>query len=272
MQIPISLFHDMIQVIQLKGFKRAAVLLLAFAFHATGAAAETWPGWRGGELQGRSERNGNSLSWDQQKNVIWKTSLPGDGFSSPAVSEDAVYITAVTKKENGRFLVLAVEAVGYFLFLTFILTGLNFLVRSHAVVSTSHPQRGRLRTKVSLAAFFGVIGGVVLFGDRLLNFDAYSGSARLVVAAAASAPCLVCGLAFWPGGTSRRRNVILCLSLLLLAGGLSVLLAISSSWRESLWRLPLALILISGTLAAAMFCAGRVLQSCGEVKGLDADC
>jgi hypothetical protein len=51
------------------------------------------------------------LSWSEQKNVIWKTPLPGAGNSTPIVVGDRIFLTAASPKGEQRF-VLCVRAGG----------------------------------------------------------------------------------------------------------------------------------------------------------------
>jgi len=67
---------------------------------ATGLHAENWPRFRGPTGQGVSTETDLPLEWDAAKNVAWKTPIPGDGWSSPIVWDDRVYVTTAT--DNGE--------------------------------------------------------------------------------------------------------------------------------------------------------------------------
>ena len=56
--------------------------------------AENWPGFRGPTGQGISTEKSLPLHWDAKSNLVWKVALPGEGWSSPIVWDDAVFITA----------------------------------------------------------------------------------------------------------------------------------------------------------------------------------
>ena len=45
--------------------------------------AEDWPGWRGPRLDGTSTEKDIPLKWSTTENVVWKTEIPGTGYSSP---------------------------------------------------------------------------------------------------------------------------------------------------------------------------------------------
>lgn len=63
----------------------------------TRALAEEWPGWRGPTRQGLSSETGLPTRWSATENVAWKTAIPGEGWSSPIVYEDNVFLTTATE-------------------------------------------------------------------------------------------------------------------------------------------------------------------------------
>ena len=67
-------------------------------------AADDWPQWRGPAGQGHSDATGLPSEWDAEKNITWKTDLPGRGWSSPVIWKNQVWLT--TALENGRKLSL----------------------------------------------------------------------------------------------------------------------------------------------------------------------
>ena len=62
--------------------------------------AENWPGFRGGAGQGRSNETQVPLHWSAEENVAWQTDVPGQGWSSPIVWGDRVFVTTATN--DGR--------------------------------------------------------------------------------------------------------------------------------------------------------------------------
>jgi outer membrane protein assembly factor BamB len=55
-----------------------------------------WPGFRGPDGTATSEHAQPPLQWSDTDHVIWKTSLPGRGASSPIVVGNKVFVTAFT--------------------------------------------------------------------------------------------------------------------------------------------------------------------------------
>lgn len=67
---------------------------------STFACAENWPRFRGPGGQGISEETDPPLHWSPTENIAWKTLIPGQGWSSPVVWGDRVFLTTTT--EEGR--------------------------------------------------------------------------------------------------------------------------------------------------------------------------
>ncbi len=68
-----------------------------------------WASWRGPSGQGYSDDTRVPLTWSEDKNLLWKTALPGAGNSTPVVWGDRVFLTAARKGGNER-LVLCLRA------------------------------------------------------------------------------------------------------------------------------------------------------------------
>jgi len=60
-----------------------------------------WPEFRGPTEDGHSTATGLPTEWGPDKDVVWKTPLPGRAWSSPIVAGDRIYLTnAVTPHEE----------------------------------------------------------------------------------------------------------------------------------------------------------------------------
>src|SRR5438034_137080 len=66
--------------------------------------AQDWTQFRGPGGLGVSSDKNMPAQWSDDKNLIWKTKLPGRGASSPIIVGDKIYLTcwsgAVTKKST----------------------------------------------------------------------------------------------------------------------------------------------------------------------------
>ncbi len=85
---------------QLTYLKRFAFTALAFGFitplfsqHV--ATKKNWGQWRGPLATGYAPHADPPIEWSENKNVRWKTALPGLGHSSPIVWGNHVYLTTV---------------------------------------------------------------------------------------------------------------------------------------------------------------------------------
>src|SRR5262245_58407049 len=69
--------------------------LLASQYSSSDAAGSSnWPQWRGPDAQGVSNEKNLPSEWSETKNVLWKTALPGRGFSQPIIWDKKVFLTA----------------------------------------------------------------------------------------------------------------------------------------------------------------------------------
>ena len=64
--------------------------------------AEDWPQFRGPTGQGHSSERGLPFEWSETRNVVWKTPVPGIGWSSPVVSGGRVWLTTAVDAGNPR--------------------------------------------------------------------------------------------------------------------------------------------------------------------------
>ncbi len=91
-------------------------LAISLGMAAAGVQAEDWPEFRGPTAQGVASAVGLPVTWGPEQHVVWRTEVPGLGWSSPVVVGERVYLTsAVTlgeeKPEADRELcVVALEA------------------------------------------------------------------------------------------------------------------------------------------------------------------
>ena len=58
---------------------------------------ENWPCFRGPGRQGMSSEKGVPTRWSATSNVRWKTAIPGEGWSSPIVFADRIFVTTATE-------------------------------------------------------------------------------------------------------------------------------------------------------------------------------
>ncbi|RPI85950.1 MAG: serine/threonine protein kinase, partial [Planctomycetaceae bacterium] len=91
---------------------QSGFLLLCAICHV--AQAEDWPGWRGPRGDGSSTETTVPETWNGAtgENVLWKTTIPGEGHGSPAVSGDRVYLVSCLVESLERVLVCVDRLTG----------------------------------------------------------------------------------------------------------------------------------------------------------------
>jgi outer membrane protein assembly factor BamB len=73
---------------------------LLLGLGALAAAAENWPQWRGPFFNGSTTERNLPESWSTNENVLWSVALPGPGHATPAVWDDAVFVTSPDENKN----------------------------------------------------------------------------------------------------------------------------------------------------------------------------
>ena len=63
-------------------------------------SANDWSQFRGSDGQGHSTAKGLPLTWSESKNVTWKVSIAGLGFSSPVIQGEKIWLTTALKSEK----------------------------------------------------------------------------------------------------------------------------------------------------------------------------
>ncbi len=79
----------------------AAIFIFVLFFLFNSAGAENWPGWRGPRGDGTSLEKNVPIHWDAERNIVWKTAVPGEGHASPIVWGDRIFtVTALPEKQE----------------------------------------------------------------------------------------------------------------------------------------------------------------------------
>src|SRR5688572_6719959 len=73
--------------------------LLVVSSHARAA---DWLDFRGPTTQGLSEAKRLPATWSETDNVVWKTEIPGLGWSSPVIVGDRLFITTAVPAPEGE--------------------------------------------------------------------------------------------------------------------------------------------------------------------------
>jgi outer membrane protein assembly factor BamB len=60
--------------------------------------AENWPGFRGPGRQGISNEKNLPTLWSAASNIVWTTAIPGEGWSSPIIFGNHVFVSTATEE------------------------------------------------------------------------------------------------------------------------------------------------------------------------------
>jgi outer membrane protein assembly factor BamB len=71
-------------------------LLVLASFASVGTAAE-WKQFRGPDGQGHADAKNLPLQWSESENVLWKTAIPGRGWSSPVYADNTIWLTTAVE-------------------------------------------------------------------------------------------------------------------------------------------------------------------------------
>jgi len=97
---------------------------LLLLLSATSCLATDWPGWRGELRDNKASKNASPVSeWSEEKNVRWKTSIPGRGHSTPIVVGKRIYLTTGDAKKGTQSLLSLERKTGKTLWEKVIHTG-----------------------------------------------------------------------------------------------------------------------------------------------------
>ncbi|MEO1995101.1 MAG: PQQ-binding-like beta-propeller repeat protein [Planctomycetaceae bacterium] len=86
----------------IRRFTRLNMALLVVVVIPLAGRASDWPQFRGPSGQGHSVAKGIPLEWSEQHNIKWKVPVPGDGWSSPVIGGDQIWLTC--SETNGTSL------------------------------------------------------------------------------------------------------------------------------------------------------------------------
>jgi outer membrane protein assembly factor BamB len=75
-------------------FPIAAVALATLTSLSAAAATDNWPGFRGPDAGVAADDPALPDTWSETENVVWKTPIPGMGWSSPIVWGEHVFLTS----------------------------------------------------------------------------------------------------------------------------------------------------------------------------------
>jgi outer membrane protein assembly factor BamB len=131
-------------------------------------ADDAWPAFRGPSGDGTSDAADPPREWSQQKNISWRTELPGEGWSSPVVGGGRVYVTAAIPRGE------ATDAEDHDLCVLVLDESTGELLDKIVVMRQTADKPTRVHKKNSHAS-----PTAILSGDRIYVHFGYQGTACL---------------------------------------------------------------------------------------------
>ena len=89
-----------------------ALLVTVCLCHLGQTQAENWSRFRGPNGQGISQETDLPVEWSSTKNVAWKTRIPGQGWSSPIVYGNRIFLTSATEEGTSCHVICVNRADG----------------------------------------------------------------------------------------------------------------------------------------------------------------
>jgi outer membrane protein assembly factor BamB len=92
-------------VLKSRDTKHILILTALMGFGLSGATAfpapetDDWPQFRGPDGQGHAPAGHIPANWSETDKVVWKTAIPGRGWSSPVISDGVCWMTTAVIKE-----------------------------------------------------------------------------------------------------------------------------------------------------------------------------
>ena len=80
------------------------ILILLIINKGSVTQAQNWPCWRGPNGDGTSSEINLPVRWDSVTNVVWKTLVPGKGYSSPIIWNERLFITTALQETQEKVL------------------------------------------------------------------------------------------------------------------------------------------------------------------------
>jgi len=193
----------------------AACCLSSVPEAPTSAGNREWPGWRGLAMEGRHPGSDIPLDWSGDRNIAWKTPLPGRGYSSPIVSGDTAYVTTSYETTRGELFSQFVHALVFVMMSVVAILGIGFIIRSCGIRRTAVANLFRAVHAVAFGAILALLIGFVLFGEHVLHYSSSRDVRSWLSSGIGLSICLLLA-AFYQPAKSRQR---------LLTGVLTIVLA-----------------------------------------------
>lgn len=75
---------------------RIVVLLVSLNILYSYSIAQNWTHFRGNNLDGKALDQTPPIAWSTDSNIVWRTEIPGSGWSSPVIDGNQIWLTTST--------------------------------------------------------------------------------------------------------------------------------------------------------------------------------
>lgn len=150
--------------------RNAALTVLVCWLTQTALGSDAWPKFRGPDENGIAGATKLPIDWSATENIAWRSELPGQGWSSPVIGEDRIYLSAAIpteesidqKSQEYKLSLLIVDAVS------------GDLLKRVGIMNQTADRSPRIHTKNSHAS-----PTPILAGDRVFVHFGHQGTACL---------------------------------------------------------------------------------------------
>ncbi len=223
-------------------------------------ASQAWLGWRGNERHGVHSTAKPPVKWSAEQNIEWVTDLPGEGHSSPVISDGRVFVTAAYPATHRDWIKQILTALSFGLIGLTVVVGLLFVGSARA--ASIERSEVRFATRSAPTAFIvGLLGFVSLavFGPAVLDFD------RCIIRGWLGTN-LTAALGLSLAATTVRKPIPrLAVALVLIALGIATVVALPSkdhAFRNGYWSASAVVVL---AIAAVPVVLGALQwRACGR--------
>jgi outer membrane protein assembly factor BamB len=99
-------------MVNLRGIASVAGLAICVFSISPPSRADEWTQFRGPNGQGRCASTDLPVSWSEQEGIVWKTPIPGRGWSSPVTLDGNIWLTTATHSGHSLRAICLVAKTG----------------------------------------------------------------------------------------------------------------------------------------------------------------
>jgi len=82
-----------------------SLLALTLLLFSLTLAADNWPDWRGPDCDGIANAKNLPVLWSESTHIVWKTAIHDEGWSTPVIWDDQIWMTTATREGTSLYAV-----------------------------------------------------------------------------------------------------------------------------------------------------------------------